>query len=80
VLFKELAKRMMDVGVLTLFCWGDQESETFWTKQVFVDYFLSHGLILLCLLFLLEWRLIYVSLCLMIWAQLDSGIFESSRR
>ncbi|CAK9861873.1 unnamed protein product [Sphagnum jensenii] len=36
VLFKELAKRMMDVGVLTLFCWGDQESETFWTKQGFL--------------------------------------------
>lgn len=47
MLFKELAKRMMDVGVLTLFCWGDQESETFWTKQVFVDYFLSRSLILL---------------------------------
>ena len=34
LLLKELARRLKDVGLLTLFCWGDQESESFWSKQV----------------------------------------------
>lgn len=36
LLVKELARRLTDVGVLTLFCWGDQESERFWNKQGFL--------------------------------------------
>ncbi|KAG0631398.1 hypothetical protein M758_1G250600 [Ceratodon purpureus] len=36
LLVKEMARRLMDVGVLTLFCWGDQESERFWNKQGFL--------------------------------------------
>lgn len=35
LLFREVKKRLHDVGVLTLFCWGDQESEGFWLKQGF---------------------------------------------
>jgi hypothetical protein len=34
LLLKELTRRLKDVGLLTLFCWGDQESECFWSKQV----------------------------------------------
>lgn len=36
LLVGELARRLTDVGVLTLFCWGDQESEQFWNKQGFL--------------------------------------------
>eukprot|EP01018_Ginkgo_biloba_P030891 Gb_07005 [translate_table: standard] len=36
LLYREVKKRLQDVGVLTLFCWGDQESEGFWLKQGFV--------------------------------------------
>nr|XP_024374624.1 uncharacterized protein LOC112281876 isoform X2 [Physcomitrium patens] len=36
LLVKELARRLADVGVLTLFCWGDQESGHFWNKMGFV--------------------------------------------
>ncbi len=75
MLFRELAKRMMDVGVLTLFCWGDQESETFWTKQVFVDYFLSHSLILLC--FAVPPKVV-TYLCLIMFDDLGSIGFRGS--
>ncbi|XP_058078586.1 uncharacterized protein LOC131226895 [Magnolia sinica] len=36
-LYMELRKRLQNVGVLTLFCWGDKESEGFWVKQGFVS-------------------------------------------
>ncbi|KAI5079275.1 hypothetical protein GOP47_0004754 [Adiantum capillus-veneris] len=35
-LFTELQRRLQDVGVLTVFCWGDQESEGFWIQQGFL--------------------------------------------
>ncbi|CAM6117928.1 unnamed protein product [Calypogeia fissa] len=35
-LYKELQRRLFDVGVLSIFCWGDQESEAFWAKQGYV--------------------------------------------
>ncbi|MCO5580772.1 hypothetical protein L7F22_034642 [Adiantum nelumboides] len=35
-LFAELERRLQDVGILTIFCWGDQESEGFWLKQGFL--------------------------------------------
>ncbi|RWR74696.1 PAX-interacting protein 1 [Cinnamomum micranthum f. kanehirae] len=36
-LYEELRKRLQNVGVLTIFCWGDKESEGFWLKQGFVS-------------------------------------------
>ncbi|KAI4300842.1 hypothetical protein L6164_034172 [Bauhinia variegata] len=36
-LFLELRKRLKDVGIRSIFCWGDQESEGFWLKQGFVS-------------------------------------------
>lgn len=30
----ELRKRLQSVGICTIFCWGDKESEGFWHKQV----------------------------------------------
>ncbi|OAE35494.1 hypothetical protein AXG93_2189s1280 [Marchantia polymorpha subsp. ruderalis] len=36
LIYKELRRRLMDVGVTSVFCWGDAESETFWAKQGFV--------------------------------------------
>lgn len=33
-LYEELRKRLQNVGVSTIFCWGDKESERFWLKQV----------------------------------------------
>lgn len=32
----ELRKRLQDVGISTILCWGDKESEGFWHKQGFV--------------------------------------------
>ncbi|KAJ7976715.1 PAX-interacting protein 1 [Quillaja saponaria] len=36
LLYIELRKRLQSVGVRTIFCWGDKESEGFWLKQGFV--------------------------------------------
>ncbi|KAL8489428.1 hypothetical protein ACS0TY_025364 [Phlomoides rotata] len=35
LLYLELRKRLQSVGVQTLLCWGDKESEGFWVKQGF---------------------------------------------
>ncbi|XP_068660316.1 uncharacterized protein [Aristolochia californica] len=35
-LYMELRKRLQNVGVSTMLCWGDKESEGFWLKQGFV--------------------------------------------
>lgn len=35
-LYMELIKRLQDVGISTVLCWGDKESEGFWHKQGFV--------------------------------------------
>lgn len=34
LMYKELRKRLQSVGIHTIFCWGDKESEGFWLKQV----------------------------------------------
>uniref|UniRef100_A0A2P2JF37 Uncharacterized protein MANES_03G094900 n=1 Tax=Rhizophora mucronata TaxID=61149 RepID=A0A2P2JF37_RHIMU len=34
-LYLELRKRLQSVGVCTVYCWGDKESEGFWLKQGF---------------------------------------------
>ncbi|KAG8646596.1 hypothetical protein MANES_09G016500v8 [Manihot esculenta] len=34
-LYMELRKRLQSVGVRTIYCWGDKESEGFWLKQGF---------------------------------------------
>ncbi|ERN05104.1 uncharacterized protein LOC18433272 [Amborella trichopoda] len=36
LLFMELKRRLQNVGILTVFCWGDKVSEGFWLKQGFV--------------------------------------------
>ncbi|PIA48277.1 hypothetical protein AQUCO_01400695v1 [Aquilegia coerulea] len=36
LLYSEFRKRLQSVGICTIFCWGDKESEGFWTKQGFV--------------------------------------------
>lgn len=36
LLFLELKERLLSVGVRTLLCWGDTESEGFWIKQGFM--------------------------------------------
>ncbi|KAK6941760.1 GNAT domain, partial [Dillenia turbinata] len=36
LLYAELRKRLQDVGVRSIFCWADNESEGFWVKQGFV--------------------------------------------
>ncbi|PQM34498.1 uncharacterized protein Pyn_09296 [Prunus yedoensis var. nudiflora] len=36
-LFMELRKRLQSVGICTIFCWGDKDSEGFWLKQGFVS-------------------------------------------
>jgi hypothetical protein len=33
----ELRRRLQSVGIRTIFCWGDKESEGFWLKQVISD-------------------------------------------
>ncbi|GFP90911.1 mediator of DNA damage checkpoint protein 1 [Phtheirospermum japonicum] len=35
LLYLELRKRLQNVGIQTMFCWGDKESEGFWLKQGF---------------------------------------------
>ncbi|KAA8518075.1 hypothetical protein F0562_015549 [Nyssa sinensis] len=37
LLYLELRKRLESIGVRTIFCWGDKESEGFWLKQGFVS-------------------------------------------
>uniref|UniRef100_F6HLN0 PAX-interacting protein 1 n=1 Tax=Vitis vinifera TaxID=29760 RepID=F6HLN0_VITVI len=37
LLYIELRKRLQNVGIRTIFCWGDKESEGFWLKQGFVS-------------------------------------------
>ncbi|KAK9289461.1 hypothetical protein L1049_007616 [Liquidambar formosana] len=37
LLYMELRKRLKSVGIRTIFCWGDKESEGFWFKQGFVS-------------------------------------------
>ncbi|KAG4396194.1 hypothetical protein GLYMA_19G134000v4 [Glycine max] len=37
LLFLELRKRLQSVGVRSILCWGDKESEGFWLKQGFVE-------------------------------------------
>ncbi|CAK9185922.1 unnamed protein product [Ilex paraguariensis] len=37
LLYMELRRRLQSVGVRTIFCWGDKESEGFWLKQGFVS-------------------------------------------
>ncbi|KAL7225344.1 hypothetical protein ACSBR1_020676 [Camellia fascicularis] len=37
LLYTELRKRLQSVGIHTIFCWGDKESERFWLKQGFVS-------------------------------------------
>ncbi|KAK9128880.1 hypothetical protein Syun_017677 [Stephania yunnanensis] len=36
MLYLELRKRLQHVGIRTIFCWGDKNSEGFWIKQGFV--------------------------------------------
>ncbi|XP_073018693.1 uncharacterized protein [Primulina eburnea] len=36
LIFLELKERLLSVGVRTLLCWGDRESEGFWIKQGFM--------------------------------------------
>jgi hypothetical protein len=33
----ELRKRLQNVGVHTIYCWGDKGSEGFWVKQVMLN-------------------------------------------
>lgn len=35
--YMELRKRLQNVGICSIFCWGDKESEGFWLKQGFVS-------------------------------------------
>ncbi|THU57906.1 hypothetical protein C4D60_Mb03t08510 [Musa balbisiana] len=35
-LYKELRERLQNVGILTIFCWADKTSESFWLKQGFI--------------------------------------------
>ncbi|KAL5546445.1 hypothetical protein UlMin_006132 [Ulmus minor] len=37
LLFTELRKRLQSVGICSILCWGDKESEAFWHKQGFVS-------------------------------------------
>ncbi|TXG70288.1 hypothetical protein EZV62_005223 [Acer yangbiense] len=36
-MYMELRKRLENVGIRSIFCWGDKESEGFWLKQGFVS-------------------------------------------
>ncbi|GAB2267168.1 hypothetical protein Dimus_002152 [Dionaea muscipula] len=36
-LYLELRRRLQDVGICTIFCWGDKESQGFWHKQGFIS-------------------------------------------
>ncbi|KAL2320707.1 hypothetical protein Fmac_029676 [Flemingia macrophylla] len=37
LLFMELRNRLQSVGIRSILCWGDKESEGFWLKQGFVE-------------------------------------------
>ncbi|KAF7819070.1 PAX-interacting protein 1 [Senna tora] len=37
LLFLELRKRLQNVGIRSILCWGDKESEGFWLKQGFIS-------------------------------------------
>ncbi|GAB4851684.1 hypothetical protein Ancab_031088 [Ancistrocladus abbreviatus] len=37
ILYLELKRRLWDVGVCAILCWGDKESEGFWHKQGFMS-------------------------------------------
>ncbi|KAI3514406.1 hypothetical protein L1887_12784 [Cichorium endivia] len=37
LIYLEMRKRLQDVGVHSIFCWADEESEGFWLKQGFVS-------------------------------------------
>ncbi|KAK1291415.1 putative inactive purple acid phosphatase 27 [Acorus calamus] len=37
LIYKELRRRLQSVGVSTIFCWADKESEGFWSKQGFIS-------------------------------------------
>ncbi|KAK1278602.1 hypothetical protein QJS04_geneDACA023857 [Acorus gramineus] len=37
LIYKELRRRLQSVGVSTIFCWADKESEGFWIKQGFIS-------------------------------------------
>uniref|UniRef100_A0ACD5U3D6 Uncharacterized protein n=1 Tax=Avena sativa TaxID=4498 RepID=A0ACD5U3D6_AVESA len=37
LLYKELSQRLQNVGVTTIFCWADKDSEGFWFKEGFVS-------------------------------------------
>ncbi|XP_020234487.1 uncharacterized protein LOC109814462 isoform X2 [Cajanus cajan] len=37
LLFIELRNRLQSVGIRSIFCWGDKESEGFWLKQGFTE-------------------------------------------
>ncbi|XP_051202857.1 uncharacterized protein [Lolium perenne] len=37
LLYKELSQRLQNVGVTTIFCWADKDSEGFWFNQGFVS-------------------------------------------
>lgn len=34
LVYEELMKRLRSVGIRTIYCWADKESEGFWVKQV----------------------------------------------
>ncbi|VVB03013.1 unnamed protein product [Arabis nemorensis] len=36
LVYEELMKRLHSVGIRTIYCWGDKESEGFWLKQGFI--------------------------------------------
>ena len=42
-MYAELRKRFQEVGISTVLCWGDKESEGFWHKQVYVNTFYLLG-------------------------------------
>ncbi|KAG0502787.1 hypothetical protein HPP92_002859 [Vanilla planifolia] len=37
MMYEELKERLKGVGILTIFCWADKESEQFWLKQGFIS-------------------------------------------
>ncbi|XP_056843429.1 uncharacterized protein LOC108811718 [Raphanus sativus] len=36
LIYEELMKRLHNVGIRTIYCWADKESEVFWVKQGFI--------------------------------------------
>ncbi|KAJ4866558.1 N-acetyltransferase [Raphanus sativus] len=37
LVYEELMKRLRSVGIRTIYCWADKESEDFWLKQGFIS-------------------------------------------